>query len=195
MLGGATCAYLAASKHRFAETFRSEYGIGGIVLNDAWMEPLSTELNQGSFVHCPYPLLAMHADLFQWKNNLELQTTYIQRVSEFTLELEIVDSGHMLYADGNNPFTFFAMLMIQVCFACIVGAVAPIVTAMLKSTGRREPVDLLAVINELTARAIAAFVAEKSDQDERARKVSSIHELLARHSSDFKVLSFKETSN
>jgi pimeloyl-ACP methyl ester carboxylesterase len=135
--GGATALYCATSMNDSAVSMRSKYNISSLILYDPWMFPLSDKLRHGQggeVLHLP--VLCMHAQLFQWTKNLEFES-FVVRKSHTSIQVKLKDTGHVNYTE-NSLF-------------------APYVSGKLRSTGKQDPLPILAAINEATVDFIHAI--------------------------------------
>jgi hypothetical protein len=154
--GGANAIYLASNiSSSECQLFRKRYGLGCLVLYDPWMFPLSDSLREGietiySFQTSPsnkmksIPVLCLHAEKFQWPENLEFENQVIrmefksksllkqqqQRPHHFIYQIRLEDAGHMNYTEASY--------------------LAPYLMNKMKSIGVQDPDKLLCDINEIT---------------------------------------------
>ena len=156
--GGANAIYLASNiSSPECQNFRKRYGLGGLILYDPWMFPLSNSLREGMETIHSYqtfkssnpskirslPILCLHAEKFQWPENLEFENQVIRYDNQsklkqttqllphhFIYQIRLEDAGHMNYTEASY--------------------LAPYIMSRMKSVGIQDPNQLLRDINEIT---------------------------------------------
>jgi hypothetical protein len=82
---------------------------------------------KGLLIPLQSPVLCMHAELFQWEENLELESLLLKSGASSHIQIRLQGVGHVNYADGS--------------------LLAPIIASQLKTVGKMDPFDMLQEIN------------------------------------------------
>lgn len=195
--GGANAIYLASNiSSPECQHFRKRYGLGGLILYDPWMFPLSNSLREGMETIHSYqtfkssttskmrslPILCLHAEKFQWPENLEFENQVIrydnksklkqQLPHNYIYQIRLEDAGHMNYTEASY--------------------LAPYIMSRMKSVGVQDPDQLLRDINEITVEFSQLVEYQRGKKREKTNGKDSSNKISSPQQSFEKKLSEKK---
>lgn len=160
--GGATALHMATSPS--CSDFRREHSIKAVVLLDPWMFPLSQNLYHGKQL-LEYPTLCLHADRFQWPENLDFETKVMEACMSSVVQVRIQNCGHVSY--------------------CEMALLAPYVSAyLLRNTGIRDPLTCLHEICDAVKGFVESITIGPDDNSFQPLQCKHFRILYARNNSE-----------